>query len=466
MKGTNNLVIYLINEYLIDYSRNALASRNVSGDVAEVYARLSSHDIHDVNVVEYYDNTEYYNIETETSVSAAPSDSPVNARYWLKDGVMDQDGMQFKLDFINQFYLSTMHVEDADDRKLTHDELTDFLDTVYDFAARRDFIDRNGDFQTGWFDGKYSNQVEPTFVGMKKSRDTVLKYLDDGYQPQEKVLPEQRSDIREYILSSLRDAYLSAVSAVYDENIDEPRRLSDEVAALDSEFTAFTTGEYALYFNKQDTETQYDYFNGNPKYASDLITERLYGLDQFAAADTIVNHYALDTAKEVDAEQVGLSTRVMRDIAPVFYELGYNRDLSIDSMQERLDSLKEFADGRVQERRDFIGQMMQNIRSQVEQVNNDFNSMNNAFTMAVANYDTGSPQYVLGSGEYYKFSKTKSNAGPEYKKYKYKEQLTSTVSPDKEYIIMPGTGWVFFEKKSGEYYGWKEQVPTNALYNN
>ena len=233
MKGTNNLVLYLINEYLIDYSRNALASHQVSGDIAKVYSKLSSHDIHDVNVVEYYDNTEYYNIETETSISAAPSDNPVNGRYWTKDGAMDQDGLQFKLDQINGFYLSAMHVEDADGRKLTHDELTDFLDTIYDFAARRDFIDPNGDFQTGWFEGKYSNQIEPTFVEMKKSRDTVLKYLDDGYQPEEKVLPEQCKDIRAYILSSLQDTYLSAVSAVYDENIDKPRRLADEVEELE-----------------------------------------------------------------------------------------------------------------------------------------------------------------------------------------------------------------------------------------
>lgn len=70
MKGTNNLILYLVNEYLIDYSRNALATDQVDSRTSATMQMLSSHSISDINVIEYYDATEYYNIETESSVSS------------------------------------------------------------------------------------------------------------------------------------------------------------------------------------------------------------------------------------------------------------------------------------------------------------------------------------------------------------------------------------------------------------
>lgn len=88
MKGTNNLILYLVNEYLVDYSRNVIATDEKLSSkrkVSSVMQMLSSHSLSDVNVIEYYDNTEYYDITTESTVSAARAESPTNPRYWEAD---------------------------------------------------------------------------------------------------------------------------------------------------------------------------------------------------------------------------------------------------------------------------------------------------------------------------------------------------------------------------------------------
>ena len=69
MKGTNNLILYIVNEYLCDYSLNHAAMRRDPA-LSAAASRLSAHSIEDAEVVEYYDGTEYQNIKTETSVSA------------------------------------------------------------------------------------------------------------------------------------------------------------------------------------------------------------------------------------------------------------------------------------------------------------------------------------------------------------------------------------------------------------
>ena len=73
MKGTNNLLVYLINEFLVDYSRTSKLFSDYSISCAlmdEIYGKLSSSDIDDIEVVEYMDDTEYYNLSSERSVES------------------------------------------------------------------------------------------------------------------------------------------------------------------------------------------------------------------------------------------------------------------------------------------------------------------------------------------------------------------------------------------------------------
>ena len=72
MKGTNNLLRYTANEFVIDYVnslKNALPFDKVSAFVE----KLSAHSIDDVAVQEYWDLTEYMNLSTTTTPFAMNS---------------------------------------------------------------------------------------------------------------------------------------------------------------------------------------------------------------------------------------------------------------------------------------------------------------------------------------------------------------------------------------------------------
>ena len=98
MKGTNLLLIYIINEWLIDYGRHnakrfledpRFSAESVLSGFEEIFSSLSNHQfstnpgMYTIGVKENYDETEYFNIETRTSVSAQLSGG-VNERYWEK----------------------------------------------------------------------------------------------------------------------------------------------------------------------------------------------------------------------------------------------------------------------------------------------------------------------------------------------------------------------------------------------
>ena len=95
MKGTYDLMLYVINEFLVDYSRlNPIfrdgsnlsgATSSVSQLLLPIYQDLSSHDINNLTAIEYFDETEYYNISAATDAAGHDgrySSSGVNDRFW------------------------------------------------------------------------------------------------------------------------------------------------------------------------------------------------------------------------------------------------------------------------------------------------------------------------------------------------------------------------------------------------
>ena len=65
MKGTSNLLRYTVNEFLIDYIE--YVKNSIPSSMLPVVGKLSSHSINDVEVVEYWDRTEYMNISSATT---------------------------------------------------------------------------------------------------------------------------------------------------------------------------------------------------------------------------------------------------------------------------------------------------------------------------------------------------------------------------------------------------------------
>ena len=154
MKGTNNLFILAINEYLRDYGKYA----NVPSALADIKDNLSKINISDINVSEYFDHTEYFNICCDTSISALGGLRDVSERFW-QGGAMDRDGRDFTRQQIDRFYLSSMLVKNGLTGELGHEDLTSFLDVIFDYGAKRQCMGADGYFATQLSGGEFTNTV-------------------------------------------------------------------------------------------------------------------------------------------------------------------------------------------------------------------------------------------------------------------------------------------------------------------
>ena len=80
MKGTNNLLKYTANEFVIDYI-DSLKSALPFEKISSFVQKLSAHSINDIEIQEYWDLTEYMNLSTSTSKFSINSNL-VNDRYF------------------------------------------------------------------------------------------------------------------------------------------------------------------------------------------------------------------------------------------------------------------------------------------------------------------------------------------------------------------------------------------------
>ena len=115
---------------------------------------MSSHSIEKVKVLEYWDNTEYFNISAVTSGKYAYESDKVNPRYFdnvfnrQQDGrLVPKDGIAFTNDEINTFYLSSLglknnlHGIDSNKTSRLSSDFYDFLSVVFDIAADTSYYD-------------------------------------------------------------------------------------------------------------------------------------------------------------------------------------------------------------------------------------------------------------------------------------------------------------------------------------
>lgn len=160
MKGTNLLLVYIINEYLIDYAKH---NRDylLEADLSSVYGSLSAHQFKEtedtenytINSVEFYDETDYTNISAATSKIGSTS-SQVNHRYWESSavdskGLLKDDGKYFKIEDIERFYLSTLNLNSP-----LSGDLPRFLSAIFDLGADPTFIYKlSGDSSLSIFSG-------------------------------------------------------------------------------------------------------------------------------------------------------------------------------------------------------------------------------------------------------------------------------------------------------------------------
>lgn len=132
MRGTYNLLKYIVNEYLIGLSKSRIFSDTSEDILKTIKERLSNSQIININHIEYYDTTEYYNID-----SGVVKSNKLNDRYWEGDTIDYQTDFAFSEDQISNFYQNTLNCKD----KVTN--INNFLCSLYEYGATKTYIQGN-----------------------------------------------------------------------------------------------------------------------------------------------------------------------------------------------------------------------------------------------------------------------------------------------------------------------------------
>lgn len=281
MKGTYDLILYVVNEFLVDYARlnpmfrsdEKLSGYSVGQLLKPLWKELSSHDVNNLTAIEYFDETEYYNIKSESDSGEHKfrySPATVNSRFWRDPGgesLMEQDGIDrdFDLKSITSFYMDTLGIRDnyiSDENSLCA-----FLDAVYSLGAMDSFIHTVSADPDGTANrhemfgarvqkyGEYSDSLYDEYLAVKRAWETFTSYLSgDEYEYQvSDCVSAQVLSAAEHIKQIILDRELSSVSAVYDAYIDQVDKLSTQIDVGVEAYNNLVSGEYAFYFQKQDS---------------------------------------------------------------------------------------------------------------------------------------------------------------------------------------------------------------------
>lgn len=126
MKGTYNLLKFVINEYLIELSNSKIFDTDSVSILNNIKNQLKIQQLENINIIEYFDTIEYFNIDTGSLSNVT------NERYWEEDTIENiESDYAFTKEDINNFYQNTLECKD----KITNTE--SFLNTLYEFGASK-----------------------------------------------------------------------------------------------------------------------------------------------------------------------------------------------------------------------------------------------------------------------------------------------------------------------------------------
>jgi hypothetical protein len=130
MKGTYNLLKYVINEYLISFANSKIFSDTTDSLLLKIKNNLKNYTIDNINQIEYYDTTEYYNIDTGNYKS-----NSLNEKYWEESE--RKSNHPFSTEELSNFYCNTLNCKD----KINNIE--NFLCSLYDYGASKIHIEND-----------------------------------------------------------------------------------------------------------------------------------------------------------------------------------------------------------------------------------------------------------------------------------------------------------------------------------
>lgn len=430
MKGTNNLLEYTINEFLVDYA-NQLEQVFPKEQVSSIISKLSSHSIENVKVQEYWDNTEYYNISCITSNRYATNYKTVNARYFDEtfkrsgDVLIPEENNVFTNDEINTFYLSSLVIKNDLEYAISNtvfkgasglsSNFYDFLSVLFDIAADPSYYDS----EYNVFGSKLSNQIithdihndlqllkQVSAVVISAAAKANVEFIGIS------SISQQKDDLFDKLAAVLSEEYLSAVSALYDEYDPQIQQISLDFNAEKDKLSICLNQTYSHYFCKstnsysytENGDYKFDYFIGNSNY----LTDDYYILQLNQASSWILENchtYPLSNAiQQLSSEYDSIKTNIYNSLVYKIQLCGFI-DLNLDDLSEEMDSIKSFLTDKIDDRTSYLQQSLANFRNQAEQLKTAYDSYAASFQQVLASMpDTTQGWYMVWAGESGTFS--------------------------------------------------------------
>lgn len=270
MRGTFLLISYVVNEFLKYNISDKYGSMFATEDTnvplsAFLASSLSSGN--NVKLIEYYDNTEYFNITRDHDLSALNYDA-VNEKFWdnfyNKIGINTND---IPLAEIENFYINQMNL-----KKDEVDDVTQFLSIIFEYGANPTFIyneDTNDQMQKGDFvckmrDGRWIG--DPSYV-IKRLQENVLsvnqiyedvkKYIDSGYTSIQGAIDEQIDDLQRWIgdvfyyneISNANEELRDGTFETYDANLENIEKVAAVFEKISADYESLKANEkYEPYY--------------------------------------------------------------------------------------------------------------------------------------------------------------------------------------------------------------------------
>lgn len=346
-----------------------------------VYEKLNGHQFgndqgeYNININEYYDKTEYYNISTDTSLSSRYGDS-VNPRFWQRKNptggtAIEQDGLEFSRNDIEQFYLKTFNISSG-----VSSDITAFLSRLYDLGANDSYLyDVSEDGGIRVFSARLSNNVQTSEI-YKRLTAVSSDYADfrsnidyGTYVYPAMEVSGQISDVCEnHIRGNLSVAHLLSVAEIRDKFMPDVVNLCNDVNLLGVDYNQFISGEYSFYYNKSETMYSYqdhdidtgsylhDYYIGNSKYIIDdsTIYDRLHSLNQYSTEANIKNWSLIDRVEYVKDEFNSIYGHIRADVTSKLSKSYGFVDINADTLDDELKYTYDFLNDQITTRKQFL----------------------------------------------------------------------------------------------------------------
>lgn len=274
MRGTFLLISYVINEFLkyniIEKYGKAFKTEDTNVELGTILSTSIMRG-DNVELIEYYDSTEYFNISCNDSADVKYGKT-ANEKFW--DNLEDKIGKTTRdlpLDEIEQFYLKQMKLE-----KNKVDNIVNFLSIIYEYGANNSYINRVTDEYTCYVPGKSVNNppikigdpynyilsAEHDILSVQVILEGIDIYIKNG------SYVEDLSSIKP--ISSQLDDLCSVVSSFYWNEISTANEQVKE-QTFDQICTDYDTAN-GIADELTDISSQYEDLKDNSKYSYYLKT--------------------------------------------------------------------------------------------------------------------------------------------------------------------------------------------------